>query len=107
MYAWRKLVCQGLLCNILGLKSLIKDETSYKNSENPSSIYLILTNNPRSFQNSCVIQTGLSDFHRMAVTAMKTSFKRLKPRVINYKSINLLKTNYFEKNYYLNYQIQL
>ena len=107
MYAWRKLVCQGFLCNTLGLKSLIKDETSYKNSENPSSIYLILTNNPRSFQNSCVIQTGLSDFHRMAVTAMKTSFKRLKPRVINYKSINLLKTNYFEKNYYLNCQIQL
>ena len=66
-------------CNTFGLKSL------YKNPENPSSIYLILTNNLRSFQNSCVIETGLSDFHRMVVTVMKTSFERLKPRVINYR----------------------
>ena len=41
----------------LGLKSLLKDATLYKNRENPSSIDLILTNNPRSFQNPCVIET--------------------------------------------------
>ena len=68
-------------CDTFGLKSLIKDATCYKNSENPSSIDVILTNNRRSFQNSCVIETGLSDFHRMVVSTMKTSFERLKPRV--------------------------
>ena len=36
----------------------------------------------------------------MVVTVMETSFERLKPRVINY-SINLSKTNYFEKIYEL------
>ena len=71
--------------NTFGLKSLIKDATCYKNPENPSSIDLILTNNPRSFQNSSVIQTGLSDFHRMVVTIMKTFFERLKPRIISYR----------------------
>ena len=68
-------------CDTFDLKSLIKDVTGYKNPENSSSIDLILTNNPLSFQNSCVIETGLSDFHRMVVTVMKTSFERLKPRV--------------------------
>ena len=62
-----------------------KDAACYKNPENPSSIDLILTNNPRSFQNSSVIETGLSDFHRMVVNVIKTSFARLKRRVINYR----------------------
>ena len=72
-------------CDTFGLKSLIKDAASYKNPENPCSIDLILTNNPRSFQNSCVIETGLSGFHRMVVTVIKTLFERLKTRVINYR----------------------
>ena len=55
-------------CDAFSFKSLRKDATCYKNLENPSSIDLILTNNPLSFQNSCVIETGLSDFHRMVVT---------------------------------------
>ena len=77
-------------CDTFGLKSLIKDATCYKNPENPSSIDLNLTNNTRSFQNSCVIETGLPVFHRMVVTVMKTSFERLKPRVINYRDYKSL-----------------
>ena len=96
-------ICMPGFCHTFGLKRLMKDATCYKNLENPSSIDLILTNNLRSFQNLCVVETGLLDFHRMVVTAMKKSFERLKPRVINedykIKTINLLKTNYFEKNY--------
>ena len=42
---------------IFGLKSLIKDAAWYKNLENPRSIDLILTNNPRNFQNSSVIES--------------------------------------------------
>ena len=72
MYTWRKLVCQGFALHSVS----IKDAICYKNTENPSSIDLILTNNPRSFQNSCVIETGLLDFHRMVVTVMETTFER-------------------------------
>ena len=70
-------------------KCLIKNAISYKNIENTNSIDLILINNARSSQNSCVIETGLSDFRRMVVTIMKTFFEKLKPRVANnreYKS---------------------
>ena len=42
--------------------SLIKDPTCFKNPRNPSCIDLISTNSPYSFQNSCVIETGVSDF---------------------------------------------
>ena len=72
-----------------GLKSFIKDSTCYKNLEKSSNIDVILTHNLRSFQNLCVIDTDLSNFHRRVVTVMKTYFERLKPSVINcrdYKS---------------------
>ena len=95
MYAWKKL---SGFCDTFGLKSLIKDATWYKNPENPNSIDLILTKNPRSFQNFCLIETGLSDFHRMVLTVMKTSFDRLKPRVINYRDYKSFENKLFRED---------
>ena len=66
----------------MNLNSLIKQPTCFKNPENSSCIDLILTNKPRSFQNTCVIETGLSDFHRMTVSVLKTHFRKLPPKVI-------------------------
>ena len=59
-------------------KNLIKDATCYKNPEKPSFLDLILTNNPNSFQNSGVITTGISDFDKMTVTVMNSTFEKLK-----------------------------
>ena len=70
-------------CDTFDLTSLIKEPTCYKNPDNPSCIDL--TNKPFSFQNSCVAETGLSDFHRMILTVTKMAFQKLKPRVINYR----------------------
>ena len=75
-------------CKYYNFKSLIHVPTCYKNPNNPSCIDLILTNSPRSFQSSCAIETGLSDFHKMIVTVMKESFQKLKPRVISYRNYN-------------------
>ena len=50
-------------CLAYSLTSMINKPTCYKNPEKSSCIDLILTNCPRSFQNSCVIETGLSDFY--------------------------------------------
>ena len=72
-------------CERYSLSSLIKEPTCYKNPANPSYIDLILTNLPRSFQNSGVVETGLSDFHRMIVTVLKITFQRLPPRIRNYR----------------------
>ena len=51
-------------CENYNLKSLIKQPTCYKNPNKPT----ILTNVPRMFQSTCVLETGLSDFHLMTVT---------------------------------------
>ena len=62
-------------CENYNLQNLIKQPTCYKNPSRPTSIDLILTNVPRSFQSTCVIETGLSDFHLMTLTVMKKSYK--------------------------------
>ena len=54
------------------LSNLIKERTCFKNPSNPSLIDLILTNRPRSFQDSHVIETGLSDHHKMTITVLKS-----------------------------------
>ena len=53
---------------------------------NPTCIYLILTNAPQKFQSSCVLETGLLDFHLMTVTVLRKIFKKLKPGTKNYRS---------------------
>ena len=45
----------------------------------------MLTNKHRSFHNSCVIETGLSDFHKMAVSILKSYFEKAEHEVIFYR----------------------
>ena len=73
-------------CDNYKLTSLIKQPTCYKNPNNPTFIDLILSNTPRSFQSTCVIEAALSDFHLMTLTVMKKSFRKLHPRLTNYRS---------------------
>ena len=65
------------------------------NPNKPSCTDLILTNKVRSFQHSCVIETGLSDFHKMTVTVMKTFFEKLQPRVVNYRDYKYFENDKF------------
>ena len=74
-------------CESYRSKSLIKDPSCFKNLGNPSCIDLILTNSPYSFQNSCVIETGLSDFHKMIDSVMKLLFKNLNLELFNIETI--------------------
>ena len=85
-------------CDSYSLTSLIKQPTCYKNPSHPKCIDLILTNVPRSFQTTCVIETGLSDFHLMTLTVMRKSFKKLKPRVINYRSYKHFSNDVFRES---------
>ena len=71
--------------------------TCFKNLDNPSRIYLILTNCSRSFQNSGAIETGLSDFHKLVVTVMKTTFKKSKPKIITYRSYKSFSNDRFRE----------
>ena len=65
-----KEVSLHLFCNQNTLKSLSKDPTCYKNIDNPSCIDLLLTNSVKSFESTCTIETGSSDFHKLVVTVL-------------------------------------
>ena len=79
------------------LTSLIKQPTCYKNQSNPICIDLIQSNTPRSFQSTCVIETRLSDLNLIALTVMKKSFRKLHPRLINYRSCKNLSNEVFRE----------
>ena len=63
-------------------KNLVKGNTCFKNINNPSCIDLFITNSCNSFQSTTTISTGLSDFHKMIVTVLKTTFPKAEPKVI-------------------------
>ena len=65
-----------IFCNIYHLKNLVNVPTCYKNPLKPPCIDLFLTNCSRSFQVSHVIETRLSDFHKMNITVLKMFFSK-------------------------------
>ena len=67
------------------IKNLVKEKTCFKSVDNPSCIDLFLTNTPLSFQNTTTVTTGLSDFHKMVVTVMKTTFPKAQPKIVYYR----------------------
>ena len=73
-------------CDLYDLENLIKEPTCFKNTANPSSIDVLLTNSPNSFENSVAIETGLSDHHKMVVTVLKSYNKKKDPVTISYRS---------------------
>ena len=70
--------CLNGFCNVNSLKTLNRGATCFKNPNNPSCIDLFLTNR-QCFQQTHAIETGISDFHKMVVTVMKTHYKKQKP----------------------------
>ena len=79
-------------------KNLVKSATCFKNIENPSCIDLLITNCNRSFQNTTCVATGLSDFHNMVITVLKTTFPKAKPKEIQYRDYNKFVSETFRKD---------
>ena len=63
-------------CDLYKLKNLVSEPTCFKNPENPSCIDLFLINCSRRFQDTQVIETGLSDFHKMNLNVLKIFFTK-------------------------------
>ena len=72
-------------CETYKLQNLIKESTCFKIQENLACIDLLLTNKTFSFKNTCVIETELSDFHKMVVGLTKMHFPKVKPQLIRYR----------------------
>ena len=67
-------------CDLFNLTNLVHSDTCFmKNSK--STIDLILTNKPLHFQKTHVVETGLSDYHKMISTFFKAYSSKLKTKV--------------------------
>ena len=82
-------------CDIYSFQYLIKEPQCYKNSNNPKCADLVLTNWQHIFQNSCVIDTGLSDFHKMTVTVLRSYFPKVEPKITIYWDYKEFSSNKF------------
>ena len=83
--------------DLYSLKNLVKEPTCYK-SNTPKCIDLVLTNRNRSVQKTTTVETSLSDFHKMIVTVLKTTFPKQGPTVINYRNYKKYNENVFKND---------
>ena len=72
-------------CNVYNLESLSNTRNCFKNPENPSCIDLLLTNSKNNFNETLVLESDLSDFHKLVVSILKNYFKKEAPKVIIYR----------------------
>ena len=84
-----------IFCSSYNLTSMVNKAKCYKNPDKPICVDLILTSCPGSSQNSCVAETGLSDFHKMVLTVMKTSYRKSQPKMIHYRNYKIFSNDIF------------
>ena len=57
-----------------------------------------ITNSFRSFMKTTAVSTGLSDFHKMTVTVMKSTFPKAQPKIMKYRDFSKYKKEEFGKD---------
>ena len=63
------------------------------------------TNKSLCFQHTTVIETGLSDFHKLTVTMMRSNYQKQQPNILNYRNYKFFNNENFRND--LLYEIQL
>ena len=63
--------------------------------EKGASVDVWLTNRPRSFQKTSIIETGLSDHHKMILLLFRSNFARILPKTIEYRNYNMFDSKNF------------
>ena len=61
------------------LSNLINGKTCHKNLSG-TTIDIMFTNRPNCFQKTSTVVTGLSDFHKMIISCLKITFKKIPPK---------------------------
>ena len=84
----------GDLCDTFDFTNLINKKTCTKSSEG-SSLDVFLTNHPKSFQHTFVIETALSDHHKFIGSYLRTKFTRLPAKNILYRDYKNFNENLF------------
>ena len=90
-------VCE--FCDIFSLTNLIKQPTCLTpTATHPTLMDVMLTNRPRSFQNSVAVEIGLSDHYKMVITVLKCHFVCLKSIPIQYRNYKTFNPEAVKKN---------
>ena len=77
-------------CETYKLKHLVKEPTCFKKTLNPKCIDIILTNRVHNFQNTNILETGLSDHHKLTLTVLKNEFIKSAPKIIKFRNIKAI-----------------
>ena len=78
----------SLLCDFISEQCLhnhVNFKTCFKSAKG-TCIDLILSNQKHCLKNTGTYSTGLSDYHHLIYTMLKSSYVRLPPKLINYRS---------------------
>ena len=60
---------------------MIQVPRCFKNRDNHKAIELMLTNSVPSFQHSCALETGLSDFYKITGAVFKSYLEKKQPNI--------------------------
>ena len=71
---------------VYNFKNPTKGPTCFKNPSKTSCNDLILTNRKKQFMPSTLIETSVSDFHKIVVTVLKSCFRKSEAKTIKYRS---------------------
>ena len=74
------------LRDTFALINLVKDK---------SLLDVILTNRPNSFQKTVTTETGLSDCHKLVSTVFRSTFIKLRPKTVRYRTYK----TYYKQNF--------
>ena len=69
----------------LNLENLIKQPTCFMSVSHPSCIDHIWVNEKKRFINSGVLESGLSDHHKMVFTFLNSQLPKSEPVIVNYR----------------------
>ena len=67
------------------LTNLVKAPACYKNLKD-TLLDVLLINRPNNFQNTNVCETGLSDCHMLIETTLRSTFIKLPPKTVKYRT---------------------
>ena len=79
-------------------KNIVKEPTCFKSINNPSTIDLIVTNNPRSFWSTKAFKNSLSDFHSLVTTVLNIKYIKPKPKEVTYRNYKNFKLENFQRD---------
>ena len=84
-------VSMNPFCSLYNIKYSVQEPTCYKNNERSSCIKLFLSNFANHFLRTEILETSLSNFHKLIITVTMLKFEKQPPQTViqrNYKNYN-------------------